>query len=59
MTAEWRGDQPFAPPTNTAASEEYPPLYYGDAADLKSAAKLLLHGGEIGHADLHLDLATY
>ena len=27
MTAEWRGDQPFVPPSSTASSEEYPPAF--------------------------------
>lgn len=59
MTAEWRGDQPFVPPSATALSEEYPPAFFGDAADLKGAMKLPLHSGEVAHADLHLHLATY
>ncbi len=58
MTEEWRGDQPL-PPEPDAITEQCPPVFLGDAADMASANKLQLHFGETAQADLHLHTATY
>ncbi len=58
VTAEWRGDQPVGQPRKEI-TQQYPPVYLGDASDMQTAAKFHVHPGEELHADLHLRLATY
>jgi hypothetical protein len=58
MTGEWRGDGPLPPRPNTI-TQQYPPVFYGDAQSLAGAVKLHLHYGDTAQAELHLHLATY
>lgn len=58
MTQEYLdGDR--IPREPTRVTQRYPPVYSGDAADLRSAGKMLLHYGETSRTDIHLHLATY
>ncbi len=58
MTPEWRGPVPL-PYDLRSNSTQYPPVFLGDASDLKSATPLVLHAGEVANAELHLHSAAY
>ena len=58
MTAEWAGEVTAGQPGITV-TDQYPPVYLGDASALANAGKLQIHPGEVAHTDLHLRLARY
>ncbi len=58
VTATWRGERPLNQPRLTV-TQQYPPMFLGDASGVSTAAKLEIHSGEAAHADLHLRLASY
>jgi hypothetical protein len=52
-TVEWRGEQPLERQHNVV-SEGYPPVFNGDARTLAEAARIRLHYGDEGHAEIHI-----
>lgn len=58
MSTEWRGAQPL-PPMRDVITQEYPPVFFGDAANLEGSTRLRLHYGDAFQADLHLHSARY
>ena len=57
-TAEWRGEQQ-GPRSRPEITEQYPPVYYGDAHTLAAATKFNLHFGDTLSTEFHLHLAPY
>ena len=58
VTAEWQGDK-LGTRSGTEISEQYPPVYYGDAHTLATATKFNLHYGDTLSTEFHLHLAPY
>ncbi len=53
VTSTWQGDQPLAR-EHADSVLAYPPVFYGDTADIPGSTKLHLHFGDTVQAVLHL-----